>query len=153
MQLMGEQSIPADQESVWRGMNDPELLKRCIAVCESFERQSETLFRAVLAIKVGPFPRARFTIMVGIENAHPPYAYRLVAEGKGGIVGWAHATADVRLQAHAAETRLYYDATANINGALGRLAETCLVRSHRPLHGGVLSSVRRTGGLIERKLI
>ena len=125
MHLAGEYLIPVGQNDVWLGMNDPDLLKRCIRVCERFERLGDSEFQAVLSLRIGPF-RARFTIIIGIENADPPRSYRLFAEGKGGLAGWAHATADVKLTSQAGDTLLVYDATAELQGAVGRLATTIL---------------------------
>jgi carbon monoxide dehydrogenase subunit G len=121
MNLSGEYRIPVSEHDVWDGMNDAELLKRCIAVCERFDRLSETLFQTKLRIKVGPFT-AGFTADIHVEDADPPHSYRLRADGTGGLAGWARAHAAVRLAPEGADTILSYDAHADLRGALARVA-------------------------------
>src|SRR5438876_1134102 len=54
MEITGEQLIPLPQAEVWRGLNDPEVLKACIAGCEAIERVSDTEYRVVMVASVGP---------------------------------------------------------------------------------------------------
>ena len=121
MELNGEYLIGVPAPVVWQGMNDPALLKRCIPICESFERVSDQLFTSVMRIKIGPF-RTHFTIDIAIEDAAPPLHYRLIAEGKGGIAGLAKGTADVTLQPQGDETLLTFTAASEFHGAIARLA-------------------------------
>jgi carbon monoxide dehydrogenase subunit G len=125
MKLSGEYRVPVAEQAVWEGMNDPALLKRCIAICESFERLSETLFQARLRIRVGPFS-APFAADIHVEDAEPPHFYRLQAQGKGGLMGWAKAEADVKLVADGCDTILHYNAHAQLEGALARIAANAL---------------------------
>jgi carbon monoxide dehydrogenase subunit G len=121
MDLKGEYLIGVPAAIVWAGMNDAALLKRCIPICESFERVSETLFTTVMRIKVGPF-RTHFTIDIAIEDAAPPLHYRLVAEGRGGIAGFAKGSADVTLVSQGEQTLLQFSAASEFQGAIARLA-------------------------------
>ncbi len=121
MNLTGEYLIPVPAARVWAGMNDPELLKRCIPICEKFERVSDRLFVTSMRIKVGPF-RANFAIDIAIEDAAPPLHYRLVAEGKGGIAGFARGHSDVTLQPQGEQTMLSFTAASEFQGAIARLA-------------------------------
>src|SRR6266581_1306275 len=59
MEITGEQLIPVPQAQVWRGLNDPEVLKACIAGCEAIERVSDTEYRVVMVAAVGPV-KAKF---------------------------------------------------------------------------------------------
>ena len=59
MELKGERIIPATVEATWAALNDPEVLKGCIAGCESMERTGDDAYQAVVAVKVGPVS-ARF---------------------------------------------------------------------------------------------
>ena len=54
MEMTGEQLIPLAQKDVWRGLNDPEILKACIAGCETVEKTAENEYRIVLTAAVGP---------------------------------------------------------------------------------------------------
>ena len=59
MEMTGEQLIPVPQAEVWRGLNDPEVLKACIAGCESIEKVTDNEYRVSLVAAVGPV-KAKF---------------------------------------------------------------------------------------------
>ena len=44
MEFVGEYRIAAPRETVWRALNDPEMLKACIPGCEELEKKSQTDF-------------------------------------------------------------------------------------------------------------
>jgi carbon monoxide dehydrogenase subunit G len=46
MDMTGEFRIPAPREAVWKALNDPEILKQCIAGCEELQKTSDTEFVA-----------------------------------------------------------------------------------------------------------
>ena len=122
MNLAGTYLIPTSAQKVWQGMNDPALLKRCIHVCESFEKTSDSLFVAVLRFKLGPL-KVRFTIDITIAAANPPHAYHLLAEGRGGLAGLGRGLAQVALTAESENsTRLAFKAEAEFEGAVAKLA-------------------------------
>ncbi len=104
MDMTGEERISAPRDAVWRGLNDPEILKRCIPGCQSIEMKSPTELSAVVKIKIGPVS-ASFTGDVILSNLNPPESYTISGEGKGGIAGFAKGGADVTLVDDGAETR------------------------------------------------
>jgi len=52
MELTGDILIAAPREKVWAGLNDPEVLVRCIPGCEAMEATSPTERTARVAVKV-----------------------------------------------------------------------------------------------------
>ena len=120
MDMTGEERISAGRVAVWRGLNDPEILKRCIPGCQSLEMTSPTELAAVVKIKIGPVS-ASFTGNVMLSNLNPPEGYTISGEGKGGIAGFAKGGADVTLTEDGADTVLRYDVKAEIGGKLAQL--------------------------------
>jgi carbon monoxide dehydrogenase subunit G len=84
MELKDSVIIPAARASVWKALNDPEVLRRCIPGCEELEMISETELKGVVVIKVGPI-KARFTGDVTLGDLDPPNGYVLSGAGKGGV--------------------------------------------------------------------
>jgi hypothetical protein len=70
MELTGDILIGAPREKVWAGLNDTEILARCIPGCESMEATSPTERTARVAVKMGPV-RARFVGNVRMEDIRP----------------------------------------------------------------------------------
>jgi len=120
MDMTGEFRIPAARETVWKALNDPEILKRSIAGCEELEKLSETEFVAKVTAKVGPV-KARFAGKVTLSDLDPPNGYKISGEGQGGAAGFAKGGAEVRLEPDGAGTLLKYNVNAAIGGKLAQI--------------------------------
>ncbi len=120
MDMTGEFRIPASRDAVWRGLNDPEILKRSIAGCEELEKTSDTEFVAKVTAKVGPV-KARFAGKVTLSDLDPPNGYKISGEGQGGAAGFAKGSADVRLEPDGEATVLKYSVHAAIGGKLAQI--------------------------------
>ncbi|MDA0238510.1 MAG: carbon monoxide dehydrogenase subunit G [Proteobacteria bacterium] len=118
MDLNGEYTIPASREKVWDALNDPEILKQCIAGCEELIKESDTVLTAKVTAKVGPV-RAKFSGKVTLSDIDAPNGYRISGEGQGGAAGFAKGGADVTLSdAEGGGTVLSYAANAEVGGKL-----------------------------------
>ena len=120
MEMTGEQLIPVSQEKVWRGLNDPEMLKACIAGCESIEKVSDSEYKVVIVAAVGPV-RAKFNGKLLLSDLNPPNSYSLSFEGSGGAAGFGKGGAQVSLKTEGAGTRLSYSAKASVGGKLAQV--------------------------------
>lgn len=120
MELTGDILIGAPREKVWAGLNDPEILTRCIPGCEGMEATSPTERTARVAVKVGPV-RARFVGHVRMEDIRPNEGCVLRFQGSGGAAGMAKGHSNVELTDEAGGTRLRYTAHASIGGKLGQV--------------------------------
>ena len=121
MELHGERLIPADVETTWAALNDPETLKACIAGCESLERTGANAYTARVAVKVGPVS-ARFTGNLQLQNVQPPQSYTIVFDGQGGVAGFGRGSADVNLSEEGpTQTKLAYEAKAQVGGKLAQI--------------------------------
>ena len=120
MTMNGTVDLPASRETVWRMLNDPEVLKTCIPGCQSLEGSAEEGFQAVAKIKIGPVS-ATFKGKVNLSDLDPPNGYRISGEGEGGVAGFAKGGAEVKLAEIPEGTQLSYDVEANIGGKLAQL--------------------------------
>jgi carbon monoxide dehydrogenase subunit G len=120
MEMTGEQLIPASQEQVWRGLNDPEILKQCIAGCEAIEKVSDNEFKVALMAAVGPV-KARFTGKLLLQDLNPPNSYSIAFEGSGGAAGFGKGGAQVALTPEGASTKLKFSAKATVGGKLAQI--------------------------------
>jgi len=120
MEIKGEQLIHATVPQVWDALNDPYILKACIAGCESLERESSDSFTALVAVRVGPVS-ARFKGHLKMTNVQAPTSYTINFNGQGGVAGFGKGSADVQLTGEGAQTRLKYLATAQVGGKLAQI--------------------------------
>jgi len=121
MELNGERLIPASVDKTWVSLNDPEVLKACIAGCETLERTGDDTMTAVVALKVGPVS-ARFKGNLAMTNINAPNGYTINFDGQGGVAGFGKGSADVALTAQAPEqTLLKYTARATVGGKMAQI--------------------------------
>jgi carbon monoxide dehydrogenase subunit G len=121
MELQGERLIPASVDKTWASLNDPEVLKACIAGCESLERTGDDKMTAVVALKVGPVS-ARFKGNIAMTNIDAPNGYTINFDGQGGVAGFGKGSADVALTSQSPEqTLLKYTARATVGGKMAQI--------------------------------
>jgi carbon monoxide dehydrogenase subunit G len=120
MEMTGEQLVPASQQDTWKALNDPEVLKACIAGCESIERTGENEYSVLMVARVGPVS-AKFKGKLSLSDIRPPTSYSMAFEGQGGPAGFAKGGAHVSLSAEGEQTRLRYEAKASIGGKLAQI--------------------------------
>lgn len=131
MKMSGEEIISASRETVWKALNDPQVLKQCIPGCESIVKHSDTRMEARVTVKVGPV-KAGFTGVVNLTDLNPPNSYRISGEGKG-IAGLANGGADVSLVEADGGTKLSYDVDAQVGGKLAMLGSRLIDSTARSL--------------------
>lgn len=132
MEMNGEYRIPADRETVWKALNDPDVLRACIPGCQELEQTSETGLAATVKAKVGPVS-ATFKGEVQLVDIVPPASYRIQGEGKGGVAGFAKGGANVHLAEDGDDTVLTYDADAKIGGKLAQIGSRLVAGTARKL--------------------
>jgi uncharacterized protein len=120
MELKGERLIPASVDTTWRALNDPAILRDCIAGCESIERTGDDAYEALIAVKVGPVS-ARFKGKLQMSDIKPPNSYTIHFEGQGGVAGHGKGSADVALSEEGQQTRLRYEARAQVGGKMAQV--------------------------------
>lgn len=130
MEITGEYLIRRDIEAVWTGLNDPELLRRCIPGCESMEATGDDEYHALILAAVGPV-RARFKTRISLSDLDPPRSYTIGGEAKGGAAGFGRGSADVRLSQSDAGTTLVYAADFKVGGKLAQVGSRLVAGATR----------------------
>ncbi|MDH4413817.1 MAG: carbon monoxide dehydrogenase subunit G [Rhizobium sp.] len=149
MDMQGSERIEAPVETVWRALNDPEILRRAIPGCESLEKTSDTQMSARVVLKIGPI-KAKFEGAVELQNLNPPYSYTISGEGKGGLAGFAKGGADVTLtEEEDGATLLTYTVKAEVGGKIAQLGSRLIESTSKKLAGEFFSNFSSavTGGV------
>lgn len=132
MTMSGAYQLAAPRDVVWAKLNDADVLKACIPGCEELEKVSDTEFRAVAKMKVGPVS-ARFKGRVTLSDLDPPNGYKIAGEGEGGVAGFAKGGATVTLADQDGGTALTYEVEAQIGGKLAQLGQRLINGSAKKL--------------------
>ena len=119
MKLTGSCKLNVNKEIVWQALNDPDILKRCIPGCKSFEKESDTIFNATATNQIGPM-NATFSGKVTLSNIQKNQSYTLSGEGQSSV-GFANGRADVKLKEENGLTTLIYKVDVNVGGKVAQL--------------------------------
>ena len=124
--------MSAPPEQVWKALNDPSILGKCIPGIETLEKKSATEFSATVTAKVGPV-KAKFVGQVTLSDLDPPRGYRITGEGQGGVAGFAKGTCVVTLAGSEGKTELSYEAEAQVGGKLAQIGSRMVVGVSRKM--------------------
>lgn len=130
MEIKGEYLIRRDIEAVWHGLNDADLLQRCIPGCESMEETGEDEYHALILAAVGPV-RAKFRTQITLSDLDPPHRYTIGGEAKGGAAGFGKGSADVTLAQGEEGTTLAYAAELKVGGKLAQVGSRLVAGATR----------------------
>jgi carbon monoxide dehydrogenase subunit G len=119
MKLAGSYKLNIKKEIVWQALNDTNILKRCIPGCESFEKESDTIFNVTATNQIGPM-NATFSGKINLTNIQKNQSYTLSGEGQSSV-GFANGSADVILSEENESTTLNYEVNVNVGGKIAQL--------------------------------
>ncbi|MEM7377685.1 MAG: carbon monoxide dehydrogenase subunit G [Pseudomonadota bacterium] len=134
MELQDEVVIAAPKDTVYRALNDPDVLAQCIPGCESLTQRSPNEFEGTIALKFGPV-KIKLGCDIVLDPTGAPDAFSLSGQGSGGAAGHAKGGADVTLVERDGQTVLGYRAKAEIGGRLAQLGARLIQSTSRKLAG------------------
>ena len=119
MKLSGSYKLNVKKEIVWQALNNPNILKQCIPGCESFEKESDTIFAVTATNQIGPM-NATFSGKVTLSNILENQSYTIAGEGQSSV-GFANGSANVKLTEENGLTTLVYEVNVNVGGKIAQL--------------------------------
>jgi len=119
MKLIGSYKLNVKKEIIWQALNNPDILKQCIPGCESFVKESSTVFSASATNQIGPM-NATFSGKINLSNIKENESYTISGEGQS-VVGFANGNADVKLAEENGLTTLSYEVDVNVGGKIAQL--------------------------------
>tara|TARA_Y100000590_G_scaffold353582_1_gene406556 strand:- start:363 stop:944 length:582 start_codon:yes stop_codon:yes gene_type:complete len=119
MKLTGSYKLNVEKDAVWKALNDPDILKKCVPGCDNFEKESDTVFKVTATNQIGPM-NATFSGEVTLSNIKKNQSYTLSGEGQSSV-GFANGSAAVKLIEENGITTLTYDVNINVGGKVAQL--------------------------------
>ena len=119
MKLAGSYKLNVKKKIVWQALYNVDILKKCIPGCETFERESSTVFNTTATNQIGPM-NATFSGTITLSNIQENQSYTLSGEGQSSV-GFANGSANVKLIEENGITTLSYDVQINVGGKIAQL--------------------------------
>jgi hypothetical protein len=120
LQQTGEYRLAAARSDVWRALNDPDVLARCIEGCQTMTKVADDAYTTSVKAKVGPVS-ATFSADLKLADLDPPSGYTLLASVKGGAAGFGKGSARVSLIEDGGSTILRYAVDGSVGGKLAQI--------------------------------
>jgi len=125
MIIESEFRFNASRQTVYEGLQDPEILARALPGTERLELVGESLYTGEMVVSVGPVTAARFDVSVELVDLVEPESFSMIVGGKG-KVGFVEGKADVRLEDHGEECLMVYRAELGIGGRVASVGQRLL---------------------------
>ena len=119
MKLTGSYKLNVKKEIVWQALNDPSILKQCVPGCDSFEKESDTIFTVTATNQIGPM-NATFSGTITLSNIQENESYTISGESQSSV-GFANGSADVKVLEKNGTTTLTYVLDVNVGGKIAQL--------------------------------
>lgn len=131
MKIEGEYTLDGPRDVVWPTLLDPVVLASVLPGCEKLELVGENEYDGALRIKVGPV-QGEFQGRVKLEDIRPPEAYTMQVDGRG-APGFVKATGHLALAEAGEQTRLTYNADAQVGGRLASVGQRLVESSAKAI--------------------
>ena len=161
MKLTGSYKLNVKKEHVWKALNNPNILKQCIPGCESFDKESSTVFNTTATNQIGPM-NATFSGTVTLSNIQENQSYTLSGEGQSSV-GFANGSANVKLIEENGITTLSYDVQINVGGKIAQLGSRLIDGVAKKMSdyffgrfadiAAPIKKVKDTGEIVEKKRV
>lgn len=125
MIIESEFRFNASRQSVYEGLQDPEILARALPGTERLELVGEASYKGEMVVSVGPVTAARFDVSVELVDLVEPESFSMIVGGKG-KVGFVEGKADVRLEDDGEECLMIYRAELGIGGRVASVGQRLL---------------------------
>ena len=122
MDMQGNRLLPVSQRQAWDALNDPQVLKACIAGCDRLDVTGENQYAMGMALKIGPVS-AKFSGKIQLADIHAPSGYTLSFEGQGGAAGFGKGSAHVMLTPADGGCTLDYTVKAQVGGKIAQVGQ------------------------------
>lgn len=125
MKLEGKYRFQLDRETVWKALNNPDVLQKATPGCKEFEQVGPDEYAAVLEMGVAGI-KGRYKGKVAIADRQEPDQYRLIIEGAG-TPGFVKASVTFSLTSSDPQTtELAYSGDAQVGGMVAAVGQRVL---------------------------
>ena len=162
MKLAGSYKLNVKKEIVWKALNDPNILKRCIPGCDMFKKESSSVFNATATNQIGPM-NATFSGTIALSNIKENSSYTISGESQSSV-GFANGRADVKLIEENEITTLTYHVEAEVGGKIAQLGSRLIDGVAKKMSdyffgrladlvAPILKEEGKTGTMVEKKRV
>ena len=139
----GTHKIPAQRETVWQALMNPEILARALPGCEKLEANPDGSYHAQMKVGIAAI-KGTYQGRIEILDATPPERFRMKVDGQG-TGGFLKAEGTLTLTGQENETLISYSGEAHVGGGDRRRGPAPDAGGRQADHPSVLRSLFTAG--------
>jgi uncharacterized protein len=125
LDINGSEVLATPVESLWRSLNDPAVLTRCIPGCRGMTQIAEDAYKIDLQLRVAAVG-GTFEGEISLSDKEPPHTCRVSVSGAGSL-GHGNGQARFEITPEAdGQSRLTYQGTGEIGGLVAGVGQRVL---------------------------
>ena len=141
LDIGGEEIFEVEIETLWRALNDPAVLVKCIPGCKEMIPQGDDRFKLMLNLKVASVGGS-FEGEIALADKLPPAQCKVAVSGSG-TLGQGSGAATFSLEPQAAGTMMRYSGEGEIGGLVAGVGQRILKGVAKHLIGQFFKALRR----------
>ena len=141
LDIGGEETFEAGIETLWRALNDPAVLKKCIPGCKDMIPEGGDRFKLILNLKVASVGGS-FEGEISLEDKQPPAQCKVAVSGAG-TLGQGSGAATFSLTSQTGGTAMRYSGEGEIGGLVAGVGQRILKGVSKYLIGQFFKALRR----------
>ncbi|MBI3704203.1 MAG: carbon monoxide dehydrogenase subunit G [Rhizobiales bacterium] len=141
LDIGGEEIFEVGIETLWRALNDPAVLVKCIPGCKEMIPQGDDRFKLILNLKVASVGGS-FEGEISLSDKQPPGQCK-VAVSVSGTLGQGSGAATFSLEQQPSGTLMRYSGEGEIGGLVAGVGQRILKGVAKHLIGLFFKSLRR----------
>jgi uncharacterized protein len=141
LDIGGEESFEVDIATLWRALNDPAVLVKCIPGCKEMIPDGEDRFKLILNLKVASVGGS-FEGAISLADKTPPSQCKVAVSGEGSL-GQGSGAATFSLEQQPTGTLMRYSGEGEIGGLVAGVGQRILKGVSKYLIGQFFKALRR----------
>lgn len=141
LDIGGEETFDAPVDALWRALNDPAVLQKCIPGCKEMIPEGEDKFKLILNLKVASVGGS-FEGAIALSGKQPPAHCKIAVSGSGTL---GHGNGDATFSLAAAENgaKMSYAGEGEIGGLVAGVGQRILKGVAKHLIKQFFTALRR----------
>lgn len=124
LDIGGEETFKTDIETLWRALNDPAVLQKCLPGCKEMIPDGEDKFKLILNLKVASVGGS-FEGAIALSDKQPPTHCKIAISGSG-TLGHGEGAATFSLATAENGTTMTYAGEGQIGGLVAGVGQRIL---------------------------
>ena len=142
LDIGGTETIQADVETLWRALNDPIVLTRCIPGCKAMTEISPDAYKVDMQLRVAAVGGS-FEGEIALSDKQPPHTCRITVSGAGTL---GHGNGEAKFEItplEAGTSLLTYQGVGEVGGLVAGVGQRILGSVSKHLIGRFFTTLRK----------